>query len=565
MKKAVAYPISIAMMALAGLVHLLIAPDHFAHAPAHGLFFAGIGFAQLVWVFLFWAFPTFVTWWLGLSLSGGVIVLWAATQLIVIPFAPGPEPIDSALLASKTSEWICFVALVMVAYQDRALNRRGESLPRLITSSIVWSLLMGAVYWGGGLLAEPFLPQLAHVDDEHQHDHGNQQAVAYDSTASTDSNGYDWHLPRGFPVPRVAADNPISLEKVELGRHLFYDKRLSGNGSQSCASCHHQEKAFSDGVAQSIGSTGEQHPRNASALVNVAYNSSLTWANPALIHVEKQVLVPMFGEFPVELGIVGKEEEVLARFKVDEQYQTLFAKAFPDEPDPINYSSIAKGLASFVRSLISGYSAYDRYLYWGQKDALSESAKRGMELFLSEELECHHCHIGFNFSASTVHKKTTFVENGFQNNGLYNIDGQGAYPQGNQGLIEITGEPQDMGRFRPPTLRNIELTAPYMHDGTLATLEEVIRLYERGGRLIETGEHAGDGAKNPYKSGLVPGFTITDQEREDLINFLKSLTDEQFVRDPRFSNPFEQDGDAEAFFPEALPAKEFFPEALPAP
>ena len=211
--------------------------------------------------------------------------------------------------------------------------------------------------------------------------------------------------------------------------------------------------------------------------------------------------------------------------------------AFPNETDPINYHNLVGALASFVRSLISGKSAYDRYLA-GDKSALSPSAHRGMDLFFSERFECHHCHIGFNFSASTVHANSTFSANAFQNNGLYNLDGQGAYPRGNRGLYEITGEPNDMGRFRPPTLRNVELTAPYMHDGSIATLEAVVRHYAAGGREITTGPNQGDGRRNPIKSPMVPGFTITDQEVNDLVSFLRSLTDMDFTTNPRYANPF---------------------------
>jgi cytochrome c peroxidase len=169
---------------------------------------------------------------------------------------------------------------------------------------------------------------------------------------------------------------------------------------------------------------------------------------------------------------------------------------------------------------------------------MSESAKRGRELFFSERLECFHCHGGFNFSQSTTHDKSVFTEIEFHNNGLYNIDGSGAYPLDNHGLWEFTFKPEDMGRFRAPTLRNIELTAPYMHDGSIATLEEVIDHYARGGRLISSGPLAGDGAKNPFKSEFIVGFMITADEKTDLINFLKSLTDWEFICDERFSDPF---------------------------
>jgi cytochrome c peroxidase len=350
-------------------------------------------------------------------------------------------------------------------------------------------------------------------------------------------SAYEWHLPDGFPLPPVPADNPMTVEKVELGRYLFYDPRLSGNGTTSCSSCHLQELAFTDGLVLPIGATGEIHPRNAITLTNSAYSATLTWANPNLLVLERQIPIPMFGEFPVELGITGHEDEVLDRFRQDPLYQTLFAAAYPEQTDMYTFANITRALSSFTRTLISGNSIYDRYTR-GDTTALSESAQRGMTLFFSEGLECHHCHTGFNFTLSTVTANSTFQDRPFFNTGLYNLDGDGAYPPNNTGVFEITGKPEDMGRFRPPTLRNIALTAPYMHDGSIATLPEVIQFYVDGGRIITDGEFAGDGTTNPYKSGLVPGFTLTDQETADLIAFLESLTDEEFVTNPTFSDPF---------------------------
>ncbi|RMG70410.1 MAG: di-heme enzyme [Chloroflexi bacterium] len=350
---------------------------------------------------------------------------------------------------------------------------------------------------------------------------------------------YAWDLPPGFPVPYVPPDNPMTQAKVELGRYLFYDPRLSGNNTMSCSSCHIQSLAFTDGRIVPIGSTGEAHIRNSQSLTNVAYNATFTWGNPVLTQIEQQVVIPMFGEFPVEMGITGNEDVVLNRLMQDPLYQQLFAAAFPDEANPVTYHNIVQALSSFVRTMISGNSPYDRFVYQGDTTALSESALRGMNLFLSEKFECHHCHGGFNFTLSTRHANTTFPEQPFFNTGLYNIDGAGAYPRGNRGVFEITGNPDDMGHFRPPTLRNIALTAPYMHDGSIATLEEVILFYAAGGRNITNGDYIGDGRANPYKSGFVPGFQITDQEMQDLINFLISLTDEQFITDPKLSNPFE--------------------------
>lgn len=349
---------------------------------------------------------------------------------------------------------------------------------------------------------------------------------------------YDWNLPAGFPLPIVPSHNPMTEEKFQLGRYLFYDARLSGNGTQACSTCHLQELAFTDGLTVAVGSTGELHPRNSQSLVNVAYNPTYTWGNPTLTHIERQVLIPMFGEFPIELGMTGSEDEILNRFREDERYQQLFAEAFPDDEDPFTIGNIQYALSTFVRGLISANSPYDQYVFAGDKSALSESAIRGMDLFFGERFECHHCHGGFNFSDSTVHAASVFIETPFHNTGLYNIDGEGGFPSNNRGVFEITGEPSDMGRFRAQSLRNIALTGPYMHDGSIETLEEVIQFYADGGRIIEDGEYAGDGRINPYKSGFVPGFDITDQEVDDLVKFLESLTDESLLTNPRFSDPF---------------------------
>jgi cytochrome c peroxidase len=360
-------------------------------------------------------------------------------------------------------------------------------------------------------------------------------------TVRVSDGGYVWNLPPGFPPPRVPPNNPMTEEKVALGRYLFYDTRLSGNGTQSCSSCHLQHLAFTDGRARSIGSTGDVHPRNAMTLTNAAWNATQTWANPSLTSLERQIPIPMFGEHPVELGMTGSEAIVLARLRQDDHYRTLFAAAYPGQDDPFTANNIMLALASFTRTLISGDSPYDRFLR-GDASALSESAQRGMELFLSENLECHHCHTGFNFTLSTVSANSSFDERPFFNTGLYNIGGTGAYPPDNTGVHEITNAAADMGRFRPPTLRNIALTAPYMHDGSIATLEEVIRFYADGGRVITDGEYAGDGRRSPLKSGLVSGFSIDDQQMQDLIAFLHSLSDETFITNPSLSDPFASAG-----------------------
>jgi cytochrome c peroxidase len=348
---------------------------------------------------------------------------------------------------------------------------------------------------------------------------------------------YDWDLPAGFPEPFVPTDNPMTPAKVELGRHLFYDEQLSGNGTQSCASCHQQALAFTDGLAQAVGSTGELHPRSSMSLGNVAYASTLTWANPLFRDLERQGLVPIFGDAPVELGLgdQGVLEERLAENRV---YSELFEQAFPEQVSPITANNAMKALASFQRTLITGSSAFDRYQYLGDKSALSEAALRGFALFSGERLECFHCHVGFNFSDQTHYANKAFFDQPYHNTGLYNLDGEGAYPELSTGVHEVSGETGDMGRFKAPSLRNVGVTAPYMHDGSIATLSEVLDHYAAGGRTIEEGVNRGDGSKNPLKSNLIRGFRLSDRERADVLAFLESLTDEAFLRDERFSNPW---------------------------
>ncbi|MBK8936189.1 MAG: di-heme enzyme [Polyangiaceae bacterium] len=350
---------------------------------------------------------------------------------------------------------------------------------------------------------------------------------------------YDWGLPAGFPRPKVPEGNPMTVEKVELGRHLFYDVRLSGNETQSCGSCHQQALAFTDARAVGLGSTGEEHTRGAMSVVGTGYLNAFTWANPVLASLEDQALVPLFGENPVELGLAGLDEEMLARLAAEPVYVELFPAAFPEDADPIDLDNVVRAIAAFERSIISYRSPYDRYNYGGDPTALSEAALRGKDLFFGEKLECFHCHGGFNFSDSVSHEGTTFVEVMFHNTGLYNLGGTGDYPPDNTGLFESTGEPGDMGRFRAPTLRNIALTAPYMHDGSIATLDEVLDHYAAGGRTIDSGPNAGVGSESPFKSELIAGFTLTPEERQDVLAFLNSLTDEALLADDRWSDPWQ--------------------------
>jgi cytochrome c peroxidase len=339
---------------------------------------------------------------------------------------------------------------------------------------------------------------------------------------------FDWNVSKAFPRPAVPADNPMSATKVELGRYLFYDKRMSVNGRQSCGTCHRQELAFTDGRARAEGATGQLHPRSSMSLVNVAYVPRLTWADPALASLEEQALIPMLGEDPIELGLKGHETEMLASLRRDRIYQRLFPQAFPSESDPFTLANVTKAIAAFERTIVSMRSPYDRYRWGGDSSAISDSAKRGELLFFSSERGgCFQCHGGWNFSGgirfevSESSGRENEPRGGFFNTGVV------VYTSPNRGIYEHSHGAEDIGKFRVPSLRNVAVTAPYMHDGSLATLEDVIEHYAAGGKV-----------DHPNKSRILRRLTMTDADKRDLIEFLKSLTDEELLHDLRWSNPW---------------------------
>jgi cytochrome c peroxidase len=348
---------------------------------------------------------------------------------------------------------------------------------------------------------------------------------------------YTWDLPPGFPLPAVPEDNPMTAAKVELGRHLFHDERLSVTGSYSCATCHEPALAFSDGRAHGLGATGEEHPRGSMSLANVGYAASLTWAHPLLTSLERQAELPMFGDTPIELGLRSREE-LEQRLAEEPLYSQLFGAAFPAETAPLTLANACRAIASFERTLISGRSSFDRWLMEGDESAISAGAKRGFELFNSETFECYHCHGGFAFTDHVVFADQAFSQQLYHNTGLYNLNGRGAFPEPNTGVESITEDPADMGRFKAPTLRNIAVTAPYMHDGSIAMLSEVLDHYAAGGRTIGEGPNAGVGSASPLKSNFVRGFRMTDGERSDFLEFLDSLTDPTFLENPAYADPW---------------------------
>lgn len=348
--------------------------------------------------------------------------------------------------------------------------------------------------------------------------------------------GYQWILPRGFPPPPIPGDNPVTHAKAELGRHLFYDTRLSGNGTQSCASCHEQARAFTDGRARSVGSTGQVHPRSSMSLVNVAYAEVLTWGNSTLTRLEDQALAPMYGEHPVELGL-DRSDRWLEPLRQDATYQRLFREAFPAASDPINRDHLVQAIATFERTIVSARSPFDRYHFDRDDSAISDAAKRGEVLFHSRPLSCFTCH-GGPFFSSAMGSGPRVMPVEFHNTGLYNLAGPLSYPPDNTGLYDVTRNPLDVGKFKAPTLRNIAVTAPYMHDGSIATLEEAIDHYAAGGRTIAGGTFKGVGRDNPNKSATIRGFTLTPSQRADLVAFLESLTDRALLEDPRFADPW---------------------------
>jgi cytochrome c peroxidase len=297
-------------------------------------------------------------------------------------------------------------------------------------------------------------------------------------------------LPPGiWPTLPVPPDNPITIDRAELGRRLFFEKRLSRDGSVACASCHVPERAFTDGRPLAVGVDGRVGRRNAPTLLNRAYAPRLFWDGRAG-SLEAQALVPM--ESPVELG--STHDEIVRRLRSRADYRRLFRRAFGSED--ILIERVAAALASFQRTLVSGGSAFDRYAMLGDSSALDVEARRGLELFRGKG-RCSLCHDGLLLSDERFH-----------NTGVAWRDG--AFRDSGRALV--TGRLEDVGAFRTPTLRDVDRTAPYMHDGSLATLEDVVEFYVRGG------------TPNPGLDPALRPLALDPAERRALVVFLRALT-----------------------------------------
>lgn len=310
-----------------------------------------------------------------------------------------------------------------------------------------------------------------------------------------------FEVPRRFPSPNLPSDNPLSEEGIALGKKLFYDPILSGNNTLSCADCHFQSKGFSDPATFSVGIEGVLGTKNASAIINAAWNTSNFW-DGRTISLEEQALGPVTSF--IELHSPSWEQ-VAQELMDNSEYKALFKQAF--NADIIDSSHIVKAIAQFERIIISSDSKFDKFLDY--RASLTPSELRGKEIFNTEKGDCFHCH-----------SYPLFTSNLFHNNGL---DPEGIM---DNGRFNVTNDPNDKGKFKSPTLRNVELTAPYMHDGRFATLEDVIDHYNFGGHNSST--------IDPLMKKVDIGLGLTQQDKTDLVNFLKTLTDSTFINNPEF-------------------------------
>ncbi|MCB0429571.1 MAG: cytochrome-c peroxidase [Flavobacteriales bacterium] len=315
---------------------------------------------------------------------------------------------------------------------------------------------------------------------------------------------YELKVPPGFPTLEIPADNPMTLEGVALGRKLFYDPILSGDSTQSCSSCHSQKFAFSDNGKQfSEGIDGKKGARNAPAIINAAWLPSLFWDGRAET-VEDQALQPVPNPIEMHLDWLDAEKKLNA----SSDYKNLFRQAFGTRV--ITSDLVVKAIAQFERTIISANSKFDKV--YENKEFFSDEELEGYTIFFTEKGDCFHCHGG-----------RQLTDQQFHNNGLDSVFTD-------RGLMEVTGNATDLGRFKTPTLRNIAYTAPYMHDGRFATLEEVVDFYS---------EHVVPSATiDPLmKKVNQGGLHLTALEKEYLIAFLNSFSDPYFLINSAYGPP----------------------------
>lgn len=301
----------------------------------------------------------------------------------------------------------------------------------------------------------------------------------------------------GLPTVVSPSDNPTTPTKVALGRKLFFDKRLSADNSISCATCHDPNYGFADPHPVSVGVKGRQGERNSPTLLNVAFMPSLMWDGKAKSLEEQSVLAfqtPAEFDLPIEEAVLKLKRQ---------GYSDLFQSAFGED---INAGNVSKALATYERTLVAGDSPFDRYLFKKETNAISPEAERGFRVFL--DAKCDSCHL---IMTEGLHpfalKYVVFTDGKFHNLGV-----DAAKPKPDPGLYAITGNPEDWGRFRTPTLRNVALTAPYFHDGSAATLAEVVEFYDKGG------------IKNRNLDPAIRPLKLSPEQKKDLVRFLESLT-----------------------------------------
>jgi cytochrome c peroxidase len=336
-----------------------------------------------------------------------------------------------------------------------------------------------------------------------------------------DPQPYDLAIPPGFPPLEIPSDNPLTVDGVELGRFLFYDPILSGDSTQSCSSCHLPQGSFTDNLAVSTGIDGISGERSAMSLMNVAfYTNGLFWDGRS-DNLEEQALIPVTD--PIELHATWPQ--VIDRLRRHEAYPVMFRKAFGiTDVEAIDRFLVGDALAQFQRILISsGESKYDRKFLWQDPTVeFTDSEFRGFEMFFDipgsplPDAQCFHCH-----------DAPLFTTNEYFNNGLQEAATLNDFEDKGRGAV--TGKLIDNGRFRAPTLRNIALTAPYMHDGRLKTLEEVLDFYNEGVHYADN-----------LDENLVVPLGLTEEMKQDLINFMLTLTDTSFVNNPALQNPFDR-------------------------